>query len=495
MNLRRKLLTVFGALALLALLTAGVTLWVLSQWRTTNERTENHYQRSLLLQRVRATMFRAFKEVPDAVTGDDKDSREEFIKYLRPAEEDFKRWAELADSEDEREQVRQVRAAYDVLVADANQTFDLVDAGRMREAFDLMEGKLEDQDFVTFENLSEEAVASDRRNRQLIRENNERTRRTAQIVLTIAAFATLSLVLLLAAYLASDLFAPLREVKTALERAAQGDWNRLLNEERADEFGEINRAFNQMAAAGATREQRAGMQAAATGDDDDPTGEDTWQQTTSRLTLHTLVAQMRARVKRLAQNGGEAEDSPEVKRQLIEKVEQLAQAVVRVTEFGFPLDLNLANTDVRELLYEVLLRFHEDLSTRGVGLEIEVAPDVAFAIVDRLKLREALGELVRNALRALPERGGKIGLRARLAQPEGDLIIEVADNSGGTDEPLVDQTFGDGDNNRYLGVKTKRAGVGLKLVKAIVEQHGGEVTITSEQGEGTYVQMRLPLRA
>ncbi|MBA2645971.1 MAG: ATP-binding protein, partial [Pyrinomonadaceae bacterium] len=205
---------------------------------------------------------------------------------------------------------------------------------------------------------------------------------------------------------------------------------------------------------------------------------------------HTLVAQMRARVKRLAQNGDE-DDSPEVKRQLVEKVEQLARAVARVTEFGFPLDLNLSNTDVRELLYEVLLRFHEDFSTRGISLEIEVASEVKHATVDRLKLREALGELVRNALHALPEQGGKLGLRARVAQD--DLIIEVADNGRGTDEPLIDQTFSDGDGRR--GAEPKRAGVGLKLVKAVAEQHGGRVTTTSEQGEGTHVQMRLPLRA
>ena len=70
MNLRRKLLTVFGALAVLVLVTAGVTFWVTAQWQTTNDDLEAHYQRSLLLQRVRAATFRAFKEVPDAVTGD-----------------------------------------------------------------------------------------------------------------------------------------------------------------------------------------------------------------------------------------------------------------------------------------------------------------------------------------------------------------------------------------------------------------------------------------
>ena len=117
MNLRRKLLTAFGALAVLVLLTTGITFWVISQWNTTNRQIENHYQRSLLLQRVRAATFRAFKEVADAVTGDDPDSREEFDEYIKPAEEDFQRWAQLADSDEEQEEVRRVRAAYDVPVS------------------------------------------------------------------------------------------------------------------------------------------------------------------------------------------------------------------------------------------------------------------------------------------------------------------------------------------------------------------------------------------
>jgi len=48
MNLRKKLLTVFGALALLSLVTAAVTLWTISSWTKTSKATENHYQRSLL---------------------------------------------------------------------------------------------------------------------------------------------------------------------------------------------------------------------------------------------------------------------------------------------------------------------------------------------------------------------------------------------------------------------------------------------------------------
>ncbi len=183
MDLRKKLFTIFGGLALLALASGGVTVWAIAKWHDSEDKLQNHYQRSLLLQQLRADTFRAFKEVPDAVTGDDPNSRQEFIEYLKPVQEDFRRWAELADTVDEKRQVQQIRNAYEILVNNANKAFDLVEAGRRKEAFVLMEGRLEDNDFRLFEDLTAQAVASDEQIRALITGQTQRTRQTAQLVL------------------------------------------------------------------------------------------------------------------------------------------------------------------------------------------------------------------------------------------------------------------------------------------------------------------------
>ncbi|MBW4577449.1 MAG: HAMP domain-containing protein [Aphanothece sp. CMT-3BRIN-NPC111] len=492
MNLRRKLLTIFGGLALLALVTAGMTMWTIAQWQATNNQLRNHYQRSLLLQRVRAATFRAFKEVPDAVTGDDPNSREEFKKYLEPAEEDFKAWAKLAETKEEKQQVQQVRQAYEILIKDANLAFDLVEAGRRDQAFQLMEGRLEDKHFQKFQDLTEAAVTSDQNYRQVVLAQVQNTRQTAQLVLAIAAFATISLMLLLAAYLASDLFSPLHEVKDALDDVARGDLQRRLDEERADELGIVNRAFNRMAEAMQEREQVMGLVAVPVTQADDKTDGSDWQHTPSRLVLHQLVSQLRSRVTQL-NNGNEPDGNGttavEHKQGLVNELDQLLQAVARVTEFGFPLDLNLSRTDIRALLYEVLLRFHDELVRASISFELDIAPEVTYAVVDRLKLREALGELVRNALAALPERGGHLGIRSSIAADGKELLLEVADNGTGVEQPLI--------NRAFTTIETSpgnRLGVGLKLTKAIVEQHGGHLTIKSEPGQGTYVQIKLPWR-
>lgn len=478
MSLRHKLLTIFGALALISLVTAGVTFWTITQWRATNRELEGHYQRSLLLQRVRAATFRAFKEVPDAVTGDDQDSRQEFAEYIRPAEEDFAKWSELANTDEERQEVRQLREKFDVLVRNAGRAFDLVEAGRMREAFVFMEGQLEDNNFAPFQEATEQAVASDQRKREVISARVQGTRRSALIVLSIAAFGALSLILLLAAYLASDLFKPLREVEAALTDTARGDVGRRLDEERSDEIGAINKAFNRLVEAVVFRERTTGRQTLVA--DGSLENASLGDATIPRVTAHTLVARLRELMLRL-RNGAGVGDSAEARQTLAEEIEQLAQAVAYVTELGFPLDVKLARTDVRTLLYEVLLRFHDEFAELTVGLEFDVAPEVDYAMVDRPRLRQVIGELVRNALEALPRKGGRLGVRARLAEDGTELVIEVADNGKGPDEQPTDRA---------------RAGTptGLQLSKAIVEQHGGSLEVKNVSGEGAHAAIRLPLR-
>ncbi|HEX2729402.1 MAG TPA: ATP-binding protein [Rubrobacteraceae bacterium] len=150
--------------------------------------------------------------------------------------------------------------------------------------------------------------------------------------------------------------------------------------------------------------------------------------------------------------------------------------------------LDLSRTDVRALLYRVFMRFQDEFADRAVSLDLEIAPEVGYAVVDKLKLREAVAELLRNALEALPETGGHLGLRSRLSEDGTELLIEVADDGAGAEQSLIDRAFEPGSEAEG------RPRTGLTLTRAVVEQHGGRLGIESEPGEGTYAQIRLPLR-
>lgn len=471
MMLRRKLLIVFGGLAFLSLLVAGVGFWSTIRWQATAGEVEQHYRRSLLLQRVRASTFQALKEVDDGLTGDSLDARRDFERALLPAAQDFAQWTMLADTARERREVASVRDAYGDLVGDARRVFDLIDAGRRGEAVQLLDDELDTRDVERFRVLTEEGIAADRSRRRDVRANVEQVRRTTQILLVIALISILSLVLLFAAYLAQDLFRPLRELERALRDLAGGDARRRMDDSRSDEFGAVGKAFNAAASGIETRLQgSANDEGAGAG----------WAQTPSRVTLHTLVARLRSRLNDLPRGTDDDTGAARV------EVDALAQAVGRLTQIGFPLDLELARVDVRTLVHGVLERFREPIVARAVSLEITLDPQVADIRIDRLKIREALAEIVTNALAALPERGGLLGVRIYRADG-GRTMIEVADDGRGMDGDMIERAVG---RDPFDGGPEPH--VGLALAKAVVEQHGGTLAVMSEAGRGTVVQLAFP---
>lgn len=497
MNFRRKLFTIFGSLALLSLASSGVTLWAISQWFKSEDKLQGHYQRSLLVLQVKAANYRAVKELLDAIVENDENAREDFENILKPVEADLQRWENLAHNDAERQQVQQVREAYTELVKDSRTVFEFTAKGRKDLAVKLIENQIEEVDFPRFESVTRQVVASDQQNRQIILAETQKTRQTSQFVLMLSAFGILSLILLLAAYLSADLFIPLKEAEAALDEVAKGNFQRRLDEERQDELGAINHAFNRMMETLIERKQDIEMESEATSDEAEVLLKKTfWNKVSSRLTLHRLVSELRTKFSRLnsdiVNNNGNISVAVDQQQDLMNQINKLLQVITRVTEFGFPLDLNLASADIRLLIHEVLLRFHEQFVERNINFEIRIAPDVENAIVDRLKLREAIAELVLNALSALPERGGRLGIRASLdtaVTGKTKLLIEVADDGAGMDQPLIERAFvtlGNSHNNR--------PNVGLKLAKDIIEQHGGALKIDSKPGLGTLVQIQLPWR-
>lgn len=502
MGLRRKLLTSYTALALLAMVIAGISLWAIVRWEGQSERLDEHYMRSLVLDRIRAETYRAMVEIPEAIGGEDPDARTEFEAALSTNEEDFRIWSDLATTVEERQQVTDVRAVYDELVAESTQVFDLLAQGRRDEAIQLAETEVEGETFERFEQRTNEAVESDRAVRRVVRGETENTKQTTRVVITGAAFGVISVTFLIAAYLASDLFGPLRDLRQAMNAAARGDFGQRLDEERKDELGEVNRAFNR-AMDSVQRRQRITESLGPDspdlpGEPPDPTngvepggdGEVDWRNTPSRVILHALTGQLRARVSHLGEHLRN-DDGPVAAEQrlLVTELDQLSQAVTRLADFSFPLDLNLARTDIRALLYDILLRFQDDLARRAISLELQIDPNVTEAVIDRLKVREVIGELVRNSMEALPEEGGNLGLRSFTSDDGMQLVIEVADNGNGLDPSLINDLFAPFESGR-----ANHAGVGLSLTKAVVEQHGGRLNLNSQPGKGTNARITFPTR-
>lgn len=489
MTLRRKLLSVFAGLAAIALLLAGLTLWTTARWSGAEAQIQNHYMRSLYVQRVRAAAFAGVKEALDAALGA-PDARKDYERALASAARDFADWERLADTPGERSEVERVRDAYRALLEDAERVFALVERGGSDEAVRLVEDGMKGGSQARFVEAAEAAAASDEVRRGEVRASVAAVREAARTSLLIAAVAAVSLVLLLAAYLASDLFTPLKQVALGLDDLGRGKLEARLDGERADEIGAIHRAFNRLAGA---LERRARSDAAGpspAGGGEGPAAA-RWHEAPSRLAVQALLGRLRARAARLRSAPDDAAGGG--REGALAEIEGLAAAAARAADFVFPLDLELEQTDLGDLLYSVLVRHREELARRCGGAEVVADPSLGRAMLDRLKVREALSQAVRNALAALPERGGRIGLRALRAPEEGWLLLEVADDGPGADRALVERALaadGRGDGPGGGGAPK----VGLASARAVAEKHGGRLEVLSEPGRGTVVRLLLPLR-
>ncbi len=129
---------------------------------------------------------------------------------------------------------------------------------------------------------------------------------------------------------------------------------------------------------------------------------------------------------------------------------------------------------------------------RGVRLETSIDAELGCALIDSDKLEKILLNLLFNALKFTPA-GGVVQLRASIQK--GEMILAVSDTGVGiSDEKLqyVFNRFWQGDSSsqrKYQGV-----GIGLALVKELVEVQGGTVQVSSELGRGSVFTVRLPYR-
>ncbi|MEV0224687.1 ATP-binding protein [Streptomyces sp. NPDC050704] len=142
-----------------------------------------------------------------------------------------------------------------------------------------------------------------------------------------------------------------------------------------------------------------------------------------------------------------------------------------------------------ELLDQVVAAHR--VAAEAAGVQLCTAVDgTPWLDADPVRMRQALGNLVSNAIRHTPA-DGTITLSAR--HHEDEVVFEVADTGSGIAEedlPRVFERFWRAEKSRSR--RTGGSGLGLSIVRQLVTAHGGTVTVTSERGTGSAFTLRLP---
>jgi len=154
---------------------------------------------------------------------------------------------------------------------------------------------------------------------------------------------------------------------------------------------------------------------------------------------------------------------------------------------GFP--IVRMPVQVNELLVEVSKKYAAEASNRGLSLETQMSQELPLIQGDGSALERAFANLVYNALRFTP-RGGRVTLASALC--DGAVVLSVSDTGRGVPPEEIPLLF-----KKYWqhGSETdkKGSGLGLFIVKSLVEAHGGKVEVESVPGQGTCFRVILPV--
>ncbi|MEZ4462892.1 MAG: HAMP domain-containing sensor histidine kinase [bacterium] len=137
-----------------------------------------------------------------------------------------------------------------------------------------------------------------------------------------------------------------------------------------------------------------------------------------------------------------------------------------------------------DLLSEVDDLLGPECRESGAKLNLVVEPETVEVTADRQKLRRAVINCVRNAYQACGE-DGRIVLAVH--EVNGQRWVSIEDNGRGIAAEELDNVL-----TPFFTTKEKGTGLGLSLTRRIVEEHGGELEVTSELGKGTKVTLKLP---
>jgi two-component system sensor histidine kinase BaeS len=297
------------------------------------------------------------------------------------------------------------------------------------------------------------------------------------ISLAVAVGASVATALALSWVVSARVVEPVRALAAAAQRIARGTHTARVPVRGTDELAQLAEAFNEMA----TSLEHA---------------EDIRRQLLADVAheLRTPLATVESYVEALADGvlAADAENWGAIRSETA-RLGRLVNDLQRVSRAeAHQLDLHPAPTDPGELAQDAVKAARPAFATKGVALESDIQTNLPMVDVDRERIAEVLANLLTNALRHTPP-GGIV--QASAGQRADRLEMVVSDDGEGIAAEHLDRVF-----ERFYRVDPARArasggtGIGLAIVRAIVEAHGGSVLASSEGlGRGATFTLRLPI--
>lgn len=286
-----------------------------------------------------------------------------------------------------------------------------------------------------------------------------------------------AIALVLTAILSRRILAPVRALTRAARQFGKGDFSPRVDIKEKDELGELGRSFNAMADNLAHTERlRRNMVADVAHE------------------LRTPISNLRGYLEAIGD--GIVQPDEATIRSLSEEASTLSRLVNDLQELSLAdageLKLILQPYDVSRLIREAVTALQAKAAAKKIDLSAELPHALPEISMDSHRIRQVLNNLLDNAI-AHTGPDGKITVAA--SQQGNSISVSVADTGEGIPEadlPLIFERFYRVDKSRARA--TGGSGLGLTIVKRLVEAHGGAIEVKSRLGQGTTFTFSLPLK-
>ncbi len=177
----------------------------------------------------------------------------------------------------------------------------------------------------------------------------------------------------------------------------------------------------------------------------------------------------------------ELQQSIDVARSEVNRLDSIVTQFLKAIRPSRP---QLRPENVNTIVEESVRFFAPELQDREILVEQELRSDLPLLQLDRDQMKQAFYNVIKNSVEAM-NRHGTLRIRTDLADTH--VIVRFEDSGGGMSAENLSRVF-----EPYFTTKPSGSGLGLLIVRRIVREHGGELSIESSQGKGLTLTIRLP---
>jgi two-component system, sporulation sensor kinase E len=198
------------------------------------------------------------------------------------------------------------------------------------------------------------------------------------------------------------------------------------------------------------------------------------------LNIHLQLIEREARQLDGAKRA-ELQESVEVARAEVNRLDSIITQFLRAIR---PTRPQLKPENINSIVEEAVRFLAPEIKDRDVVVEQELRSDLPLLELDRDQMKQAFYNVIKNSFEAMKSRGI---LRIRSDMDDSHVIVRFTDSGGGMSAENLSRVF-----EPYFTTKTSGTGLGLLIVRRIVREHGGELSIESSAGKSLTVTIRLP---